>query len=78
SIIVDKAEPSEALKANVVWSLGFRTSQKLLSSSQLKKFREEGLINQEVDIKAEKGAYFINTEVNLKASEEIVKVAPLS
>ncbi|MDB9973920.1 hypothetical protein OAD83_03295 [Gammaproteobacteria bacterium] len=70
SIIVDKAEPSEALKASVAWSLGFKTSQKLLSSLQLKKFREEGLINQEVDVKAEKGAYFINTEVNLKSGEE--------
>ena len=32
AIIVDKAEPSEALKANVVWSLGLNSSNKLISS----------------------------------------------
>ncbi|QHI35323.1 hypothetical protein IMCC3317_06690 [Kordia antarctica] len=69
AIIVDKAEPSEALKANVVWSLGFKNAQYLLSSLQLKAFRKRHPIQQEVDVKAEKGAYFINSEVQLKAAE---------
>jgi hypothetical protein len=34
AIIVDKAEPSEALKTNVVWSLGLDNPIHLLSSSQ--------------------------------------------
>jgi len=69
AIIVDKAEPSEALKANVVWSLGFKNAQYLLSSLQLKAFRKRLPIQQETDVKAEKGAYFINAEVSLNASE---------
>ncbi|WP_420573711.1 hypothetical protein [Kordia sp.] len=69
AIIVDKAEPSEALKANIVWSLGFDNAQYLLSSLQLRAFRKRHPIQQEVDVKAEKGAYFINATVNLKASE---------
>ncbi|MBC8756403.1 hypothetical protein H2O64_17135 [Kordia sp. YSTF-M3] len=69
AIIVDKAEPSEALKANVVWSLGFDNAQYLLSSLQLKSFRKRHPIHQETDVKAEKGAYFINAEVSLNASE---------
>ena len=32
AIISDKAEPSESLKSNVVWSLGFEAPQVLLSS----------------------------------------------
>ena len=32
AIIVDKAEPSEALKANIVWSLGIQNPTYLLSS----------------------------------------------
>ncbi len=65
AIIVDKAEPSEALKANVVWSLGFDKATYLLSSLQLKAFRKRHPIHQEIDVKAEKGAYFINAEVQL-------------
>ncbi|WP_046745370.1 hypothetical protein [Kordia zhangzhouensis] len=65
AIIVDKAEPSEALKANVVWSLGFENANYLLSSLQLKSFRKGRAVQQETDIKAEKGAYFINAELTL-------------
>ncbi|MFD1316545.1 hypothetical protein [Namhaeicola litoreus] len=70
AFIVDKAEPSEALKANVVWSYGLANPIYLLSSLQLKNFREGKVVDQEVDIKAEKGAYFIVSEIVLKANEE--------
>ncbi|MGB0981172.1 MAG: hypothetical protein ACPGUH_03640 [Winogradskyella sp.] len=70
AIIVDKAEPSEALKANVVWSFGIRKPKYLLSSLQLKAFRKGQKITQETDIKAEKGAYFVNTDITLKALEQ--------
>ncbi len=66
AIIVDKAEPSEALKANLVWSIGLNNSKKLLSSLQLDNFRFGKNIIQEVDIKAERGAYFVEKEVQLK------------
>ena len=51
AIIVDKAEPSEALKANVVWSLGLNSSKKLISSTQVEDFRRGIQINEEIDIK---------------------------
>ena len=69
AIIVDKAEPSEALKANVVWSLGIEKPTYLLSSLQLDNFRRGKEIHQELDIKAEKGAYFISTDLVLEAHE---------
>lgn len=69
AIIVDKAEPSEALKANTVWSLGLENVNYLLSSLQLKNFRKGNPIVQETDVKAEKGAYFINSEINLQSKE---------
>ncbi len=65
AIIVDKAEPSEALKANVVWSLGIENVNYLLSSLQLDKFRNFGDVDLETDVKAEKGAYFINSKIQL-------------
>ncbi|MGC1472931.1 MAG: hypothetical protein WA775_10090 [Psychroserpens sp.] len=67
AIIVDKAEPSEALKANIAWSSGFDNAKYLLSSLQLKAFRNNQKISEELDIRAEKGAYFIHAEITLSA-----------
>jgi len=70
AIIVDKAEPSEALKANTVFSLGLQNPKHLLSSIQLKDFRDGSTIHSEKDVKGEKGAYFIAAEFALKPSEQ--------
>ncbi len=69
AIIVDRAEPSEALKANVVWSKGLENPKYLLSSLQLNSYRNGHDINEEGDIKAEKGAYFVNCSITLPAKE---------
>jgi hypothetical protein len=68
AIIVDKAEPSEALKANIAWSTGIENATRLLSSLQLDNFRKGIPVKQEVDIKAEKGAYFIQSDILLEAN----------
>jgi len=70
AIIVDKAEPSEALKANTVWSTGLSQPRYLLSSLQLDEFRAGATLRQETDIKAEKGAYFVHTESILAPGTE--------
>ena len=70
AIIVDKAEPSEALKANIAWSLGVSNPQYLLSSCQLKNFRNGLSLKPETDVKGEKGAYFIYTDLSLDAESE--------
>ena len=69
AIIVDKAEPSEALKANIVWSIGLNNSKHLLSSLQLDSFRKQHPISEEIDVKAEKGAYFVNSQIVLSSLE---------
>jgi len=68
AIIVDKAEPSEALKANVAWSIGLENPTYLVSSLQLNNFRKGQSIKQEEDIKAEKGAYFLSTNLDLASN----------
>ncbi|WP_336716980.1 hypothetical protein [Chryseobacterium mucoviscidosis] len=70
AIIVDKAEPSEALKANTIFSIGTESPTYLLSSLQLKNFRKGEKITQENDIKSEKGAYFIQQELELNTNDE--------
>ena len=68
AIIVDRAEPSEALKANIVWSLGLDKPTHLLSSKQLALFRSGGTLSPEQDVKAEKGAYFLNSNIVVKSN----------
>lgn len=70
AIIVDKAEPSEALKANVVWSLGLENPTHLLSKLQIEEFRAGKNLISENDIKAEKGAYFIHKKIKLEANSK--------
>ena len=67
AIIVDKPEPGEALKANIAWSSGLDKPKYLLSSLQLHNFRKKQEICEEYDIKGEKGAYFVSTEIELPA-----------
>ncbi|MGB1241173.1 MAG: hypothetical protein ACPG49_01540 [Chitinophagales bacterium] len=70
AIIVDRAEPSEALKANIAWSIGLENPKYLVSSLQLKNFRKGKTIQEETDVKAEKGAYFLHTELSLPSNSE--------
>lgn len=69
AILVDKAEASEALKANVAWSIGLDNPNYLVSSLQINNFRFGESVQQETDVKAEKGAYFVNTTIDLAAGE---------
>ncbi|MBT8270541.1 MAG: hypothetical protein KJO25_00715, partial [Bacteroidia bacterium] len=69
AIIVDKAEPSEALKANLAWSVGLENTKYLLSSQQLDQFRRGEAIEQEHDVKAEKGAYFVHSKFTMDSGE---------
>ncbi|CAH8282855.1 hypothetical protein EV196_101706 [Mariniflexile fucanivorans] len=70
AIIVDKPEPSEALKSNMVWSHGLNKPTYLLSSVQLNNFRRGFEVKQEEDVKAQKGAYFIVSNVDIDANDE--------
>jgi hypothetical protein len=80
AIIVDKAEPSEALKSNIVWSLGMDFPSYLVSSLQLSNFRKKQKVTLENDIKGEKGAYFLNSEIilNSNSTKEWMIVADVS
>lgn len=68
AMIVDKAEPSEALKTNTVWSVGINANDYLLSSQQLNAIRRGHYLASETDVRAERGAYFINSTLSLSPS----------
>ncbi|MCF8380816.1 MAG: hypothetical protein K9H49_14685 [Bacteroidales bacterium] len=71
SIPVDKAEPSEALKTNTVWSLGMDPKAKILiSNNQVENFRKGLSLDTEIDVRAARGSYYINTALTLEKDEK--------
>jgi len=67
AMIIDRAEPSEALKATVAWSVGLDNFRVLLSSLQLDQFRRGHDIKEETEVKAERGSYFVHSEFQMSA-----------
>jgi hypothetical protein len=70
SLIVDKPEPYEALKATVVWSDGWDQRTLLLSSLQLDLFRTGHHPVEETAKQGMRGAYFVCGKCVLRAREQ--------
>ncbi len=71
SIPVDRPEPSEALKSATVWSLGPDSCSKvLISDKQVNRFLKGETIESELDIRAARGAYYVNCSFILKAGDQ--------
>ncbi len=71
SIPVDRAEPSEALKATTVWSTGLPVDHLLLSSNQLDDFRFTASLRDENDVKGQRGAYFIHSQQEILPAKNL-------
>jgi hypothetical protein len=67
--ITDRAEPSESLKANTIFSLGFDTPKVLLCNAQLESFWRNADITTETEKRGVRGAYFLNVEFKLPAQQ---------
>lgn len=65
SVPVDRAEPSEALKATTVWQTGLEAEVHLLSNIQLPKLRRGEALISENDVRAERGCYFVQSQIKL-------------
>lgn len=68
AMIVDKAEPSEALRATTVWSQGLPNPTYLLCSRQLDAFRRGLEVTGETFTKAVKAAYFVRAYISMEAN----------
>lgn len=69
AIMVDKAEPSESLTCNTVYSIGTDGMSVLTSAMQLEAFRHGGDIVAEPESKGVQGAYLIYTAIDLADGE---------
>ena len=70
SILVDRAEPSEALSTTSVWSVGLAQSKKLISSIQVEQFAQGYAVDQETDVRGRRGAYFTHGVLALSGKQE--------
>lgn len=70
AIIVDKAEPSEALKTNLAWSVGLDNPLYLLSNQQLQHFRAGKTIVPEKEIRGERSCYYVVSEITVQPQEQ--------
>jgi hypothetical protein len=70
STLTDLAEPTESLKATTAWQVGLDHPIHLLSASQIDDFRKGAEITNEVDIRGFRGAYLLNTMINLDRDEK--------
>ena len=69
AIMVDKAEPSESLRCNTVYSIDADDFAILTSSMQLDAFRHGGTITAEPESKGVQGAYLLHKAMSLEADE---------
>jgi hypothetical protein len=67
--ITDRAEPSESLKANTLFSLGFDAYKILLCDTQLDDFWRNEVLETESAKRGIRGAYFLNAEFELPAMQ---------
>jgi hypothetical protein len=63
--ITDRAEPSESLKANTIFPLGFVDYKVLLCNQQLEKFWRNEELETETTKRGIRGAYLLNVEFEL-------------
>ena len=68
--ITDRAEPSEALFANTVWSVGFDHPTILLSTKQVDAFRNGLTVQTEHDNKGDRGAYLVSTSIKVETQQQ--------
>jgi hypothetical protein len=70
SRLTDLAEPSEALRANVVWQVGLNPDAYLLSAAQVDAIRAGHPARTALDIRGQRGAYFIHSTVEIMPNDE--------
>jgi len=71
SILTDHAEPSEALKATVVWSSGLESPKLLLSEDQLQRYCSGLELTGETFKKGKRSAFFVQSNFVVKPGQPI-------
>jgi hypothetical protein len=71
ALVVDRPEPAEALRATVLWSEGLPGARVLLSAGALGAFDRGEPVEEEAEVRGERGAYLLDAEVRLAPGEAV-------
>jgi hypothetical protein len=69
SLLTDRAEPAEALRAAVAWSVGLERCSVALSADQVRTFRQGGPVRGQTILKGRRGAYLLASELVLPGGQ---------
>jgi len=69
TLLTDRAEPAEALEANIVWACGVQPAACLLTTDQLDQFRRGEAVTTEPVLKGGRGNYFVTAGAQLAAGQ---------
>jgi hypothetical protein len=69
SLIMDRAEPGEALTANVAWCQGVESPSVVLSDAALRCFAETGQVSSELELKGRLSHYLLHQSQVLQPGE---------
>ncbi|MBE2225182.1 MAG: hypothetical protein IAF02_26830, partial [Anaerolineae bacterium] len=67
--LTDQAEPSESLKATIVWQVGLESRAYLLSTEQVAAFRNGRSLQPETDVCGKAGAYLAHAAFTLPPAQ---------
>jgi hypothetical protein len=70
SILTDRAEPCEALRATVAWCTGLNIAQVLLSEDQVDAFRHGGEVASEELSRGKRSAFFVRSAFTLPPGKD--------
>ncbi|HET6592255.1 MAG TPA: hypothetical protein VFG48_05020, partial [Xanthomonadales bacterium] len=70
SILTDRAEPCEALKATVAWSMGLADAKVLLSEVQVEAFLAGSPVQPEARVRGRRGAFLVTSSLRLPPNSE--------
>ena len=70
SILTDQAEPSEALKATVVWCTGLEKPKVLLSQDQVDTFCSGSPVRSESASRGKRGAFFVQSRIKVHPDQQ--------
>ena len=71
AIIVDRAEPSEALRATTAWSRGLTPESILLSKTQISKFLKGEELHSETDIRGQEACFIQEAYLKIPGEGEV-------
>jgi len=71
SLVTDRAEPAESLRANLVWCRGLSPFRATLSAGSIESFRRGRPVAAECKLRGQRGSYLVSAAIELKPGQAL-------